>query len=137
MGLVLDSSILIGAERAALPVSRLLADLDDQYAESEFLLSMVTVMELEHGWHRSKTPAVADKRRQFLDEVFAVIPAEPFTREIAMMAARIDAELRSRGRVIATADLMIGATAAHFGYSVATRNARHFSLIPDLPVLSL
>ena len=59
MGLVLDSSILIAAERKMLPVSNLLSSLESEYAETQFLLSSITVMELEHGWHRANTPEAA------------------------------------------------------------------------------
>lgn len=50
MGLVLDSSVLIAAERERRPVSELLASLSAEHAETEFLLSSISVMELEHGW---------------------------------------------------------------------------------------
>jgi predicted nucleic acid-binding protein len=33
------------------------------------------------------------------------------------------------------ADLLIGVTAFEFGYSVATRNVRHFRMIPRLSVM--
>jgi hypothetical protein len=46
MGLVLDSSALIAAEREKLPVSQLLASLGSEFSETEFLLSSITVMEL-------------------------------------------------------------------------------------------
>ena len=71
MGLVLDSSVLIVAEREAKPVSRLLAELQQGHGESEILLSSITVVELEHGLHRAQTPEQAQKRRNYLDEVFA------------------------------------------------------------------
>ena len=80
MGLVLDSSVLIAAEREKRPVSRLLASLSTEHSETEFLLSAVSVMELEHGWHRANTREAADKRRRYLDEVLAILPVEPFTR---------------------------------------------------------
>jgi hypothetical protein len=47
MGLVLDSGVLIVAERDARPVSELLATLEQVYAETEIVLSSVTVVELE------------------------------------------------------------------------------------------
>lgn len=53
MGLVLDSSVLIAAEREKRPVSQLLASLSADLSETEFLLSSISVMELEHGWHRA------------------------------------------------------------------------------------
>lgn len=56
MGLVLDSSALIAAEREKRPVSQLLSSLSSELSETEFLLSSISVMELEHGWHRANTP---------------------------------------------------------------------------------
>ncbi len=137
MGLVLDSSVLIAAERENRPVSQLLASLEAGHSETEFLLSSITVMELEHGWHRANTPEVATKRRRYLEEVFAVIPVASFTREMGALAAKIDAGLRKSGFVIATADLLIGATALYYGCAVGTRNIRHFSKIAALKVISL
>ena len=94
-------------------------------------------MELEHGWHRAKHPEVANKRRRYLDEVFAVLPVEPFSREMGLLAAGIDARMRDGGVVIATADLLIGVTALYHGYSVATRDPQHFQMIPGLSVVLL
>jgi predicted nucleic acid-binding protein len=66
VGLVLDSSVLIAAEREKRPVSLLLASLSEELSEAEFLLSSITVMELEHGWHprqhtgsRRKAPSLS------------------------------------------------------------------------------
>ena len=129
--------MLIAAERDKRPVSQLLASLSAEYSESEFLLSSISVMELEHGWHRANTPEAAAKRRRYLDEVLAIIPVEPFTREMGALAAKIDAEMRKAGLVIATADLLIGITALHYGYALGTRNVRHFRMIPKLNVISL
>ena len=46
-------------------------------------------------------------------------------------------DMKKRGLVIATADLLIGVTALHHGYAVGTRNLRHFGMIPGLKVLSV
>ncbi|MSV34936.1 MAG: type II toxin-antitoxin system VapC family toxin [Bryobacterales bacterium] len=137
MGLVLDSSVLIAAEREKRPLSQLLASLSAEFSETAFLLSSITVMELEHGWHRANTPEVAQERRRNLDEVLAVIPVEPFTRELGVLAAKVEAEIKKAGLVIATADRLIGATAPHYGYTLGTRSVRHFRLIPGLQVLAL
>jgi tRNA(fMet)-specific endonuclease VapC len=137
MGLVLDSGVLIVAEREARPVSRLLAILEQEHGETEIVLSAITVIELEHGLHRANTVQLARKRRDYLDTIYAAIPVEPFTRELAQAAAKIDAEARKSGRVIPFPDLLIGATALYFGYTIGTKNLRHFQMIPDLKVLSL
>ncbi|MBZ2178813.1 MAG: hypothetical protein K7J47_14005 [Acidobacteria bacterium] len=69
--------MLIAAEREKRPVSQLLASLAAEHSETEFLLSSISVMELEHGWHRANTPEAAAKRRRYLDEVLAILPVEP------------------------------------------------------------
>lgn len=94
MGLVLDSSVLIVGEREAKPVSGLLATLKQQYGESEVVLSSITVIELEHGLHRAQTAEQAQNRRIYLDTIFAAIPVESFSREMAQIAAKVDADAR-------------------------------------------
>ncbi len=54
MGLVVDSGVLIAAERDAKPVSELLATLEQEHGENEIVLSSITVIELEHGLHRAR-----------------------------------------------------------------------------------
>jgi tRNA(fMet)-specific endonuclease VapC len=137
MGLVLDTSVLIAAEREKRPVSRVLASLSASLAETEFLLSSITVMELEHGYHRARSPQLAAHRRKYLDEVLDILPVESFTREMAVLAAQIDADMKAGGLVIATADLLIGVTALRYGYAVGTRNIRHFRMIPGLQIVQL
>jgi tRNA(fMet)-specific endonuclease VapC len=137
MGLVLDSSVLIAAEREKRAVSSLLSSLETDYLETLFVLSAITVMELEHGWHHANTPEAALKRRRYIDEVLAIIPVEPFTREMGVVAAKIDADMRKAGLVIATADLLIGATSLYYSYALGTRNLRHFQRIPGLKVVAL
>jgi tRNA(fMet)-specific endonuclease VapC len=137
MGLILDSSVLIAAERDAKPVSELLAKLEREQGETEIALSSITVIELEHGLHRANTAEVARKRREYLDVVFAAIPVEPFTKEMAQIAAKIDAQGKQTGRVIPFPDLLVGATAVHLRYAVGTRNLRHFRMIPGLNVIQL
>ena len=100
MGLVLDSSVLVFAEREQLPVSALLVELQKRHNVTEIVLSAISVVELEHGIHRAQSQQQAIKRRHYLDTVFFSIPTEPFTREIGQTVARIDAEARMNGVVI-------------------------------------
>ena len=98
MGLILDSSVLIDAERQARSVSELLTAIR-ALGFTEVLLSAVSVIELEHGLWRANTPELAQRRRIYLDEVFTAMPVQPFTKEMAL-AAKIDAEARQTGVVI-------------------------------------
>ena len=65
------------------------------------------------------------------------MPVEPFNREMAQLAAKVDAAARAAGITIPFADLLIGATALHFGYAVATNNLRHFQMTPKLTVIQI
>jgi len=102
---------LVTAEREAKPVSELLAALEREHGETEIVLSAITVIELEHGLHRANTAELTQRRREYLDSVFAAIPVEPFTQEMTQTAARVDAESKKNGRVIPFPDLLIGVTA--------------------------
>jgi predicted nucleic acid-binding protein len=51
-------------------------------------------------------------------------------------AGRIEGEEAANGIIIALPDL-VGVTALHLGFSVATADVRHFRLIPDLSVAQL
>lgn len=135
MGLVLDSSVLIAAEREAIPISEVLTLLQRTCGETDIIISVISVMELEHGLHRANTAELVRKRRDYLDTAFAAIPSEPFTRDMAGLAAKIGADAKQNGRAKPLPDLLIGVTALHFGYAVGTSNVRHFKMIPDLNVI--
>ena len=134
MGLILDSSVLIDAERQTRPVSDLLAAIRTAFGAADILVSAVSVIELEHGIWRANTPEIAQRRRIYIEEVFAAIPVQPFTKEMGQLAAKIDVESRQAGVVIPFADLQIGVTAVHLSCAIATRNIRHFRMIPNLVV---
>ncbi len=53
MGALIDSSVLIAAERGALDLAGIL----DEHRETEFALSAMTVSELLHGVHRARSEA--------------------------------------------------------------------------------
>lgn len=83
------------------------------------------------------TPAIRLAREAFLNDLLADLTVYPYTKETALLAARVDAEQRSKGVVIPFGDLLIGATALLLGFSVLTMNTRHFRLIPGLTVTQL
>ena len=97
-------------------------------------MSSITVLELEHGLHRAQTAEQAQRRRDYLNTVFAAMPVESFSRETAQVNAK-DAEARKSGKVIPFPDLLIAATAQYHGYTIGTRDLRHFQMVPNLTVL--
>jgi tRNA(fMet)-specific endonuclease VapC len=137
MGVILDSSVLIAAERGGQSVRDILKRVQAKQGETESALSAVTIVELTHGIYRAKNDTDRERRRAFTDELLRDMTVHPITLEIAQLAGRVEGEQAARGISIAFEDLLIGATALHLNYSVATSNVRHFRLIPKLSVVQL
>jgi predicted nucleic acid-binding protein len=137
MGLILDSSVIIAAERRGETVEQLIGGILRATGDQDAALSAVGLTELVHGIYRAPTPEIRSRREAFLNELLADLTVYPYTRETALLAGRLDGEQQSRGIVIPFADLLIGATALSLHYSVLTVNVRHFERIPGLPVMKL
>jgi predicted nucleic acid-binding protein len=135
MGLILDSSAVIAAERRGETAERLVQRVVRVAGDQETALSAVGLTELVHGLHRANTPALRLRRQSFLDDLLAGLQVYPYTKETALLAGRLDAEQRIRGVVIPYADLLIGATALSLNFSVLTTNVRHFRQVPGLAVV--
>jgi predicted nucleic acid-binding protein len=65
------------------------------------------------------------------------VAVHPLTLEVARLAGRIHGEQMGQGVSIDFPDLLIGATALHLGFDVATINVKHFRAIPGLTVVTL
>ena len=120
MGLILDSSVVITAERRGYTVEQLLEQIVAVAGDQDAALSSVGLTELVHGIYRARVPDLT---------------VHPYTKETAMLAGKIDGEQQAQGVTVPFADLLIGATALSVGFSVLTVNLRHFRLIPGLSVL--
>lgn len=137
MGLILDSSVAIAAERRGDTVEKLIEQVVASVGDQEAALSSVGLTELIHGIYRAQTPAMRLRRQSFVEEMLRDFTVHPYTRETALLAGRIDGEQQAKGVTIPFADLLIGATALSLGFPVLTVNPRHFQLIPGLKVLTL
>ena len=134
MGLILDSTVVIAAERLGQTAYQMLETIAPRTDDPEIAISVVTVLELAPGIARADTPERRLRRRQFLDDLLTGMPVHPVTVPIAMRAGQIDGQMQAAGTRIALADLLIGVTALELGYSVAKANTRHFQLIPNLVI---
>jgi tRNA(fMet)-specific endonuclease VapC len=137
VGIILDSSVIITAERKGHSVRQILEQVQVSQGEIEIGLSVVTVAELVHGAYRAKTPEQQQGRLAFIERLYQDVPVHPVTLEIARLAGRIEGQQEAKGIKVSFEDLLIGATALHLSYSVATFNVRHFQQIPGLSVVRL
>ncbi|HWJ19796.1 MAG TPA: PIN domain-containing protein [Geobacterales bacterium] len=137
MGLILDSSVAIAAERRGDNVTQLLDQIVAAAGNQEAVLSSIGLTELVHGIYRAQTPQARARRESFIHELLDDVDVYPYTKDAALVAGKIDGEQQERGITIPFSDLLIGAAALVHGYSVLTVNVRHFRLIPGLKVVSL
>lgn len=67
-------------------------------------------------------------------QVLTLVQWLPFDARTAVAAADIGATLRRLGTPVEETDLFIASTALVHGFSVSTRNVRHFERVPGLMV---
>ena len=65
MGLILDSSAVIAAERRGDSVEQLIEKIVKATGDQEAALSAVGLTELIHGIYRAQTPEVRERRKAF------------------------------------------------------------------------
>jgi tRNA(fMet)-specific endonuclease VapC len=126
MGLILDSSVLIAAERKGKNARQVLVEIATLVPSEDVAVSVVTLVELAHGVARANTPERQATRQQFLDELMMALPVHPMTVAVALRAGRIDGENTAKGIHLALSDLLIGVTALELGYRVATAKCAAF-----------
>ena len=88
LGVVLDSSIVITAERKSLPVPQLIEAIRAAHGEIELAVSPVTIAELVQ-----------------------LLPVHPITLQTAYLVGEIEGQEAARGNVLPFNDLLIAAAA--------------------------
>lgn len=128
MGVILDSSILIAAERSQFRLAAFLESL----GEVSVTIAAITASELLHGVHRAKSPAVRMRRSAFVEALLGEIPIRDFGLGEARLHAELWAELAEGGTSIGAHDLQIAATAIAGGDALVTLTQRDFGRVPGL-----
>jgi predicted nucleic acid-binding protein len=86
VGLILDSSVLIAAERKGSNARQAMTAIARRVPSQDIAISVVTLMELAHGAARADTPERKALRLQFLREIAAAAPVHRITVPIALRA---------------------------------------------------
>lgn len=130
MGVILDTSVLIEAERRNLEIDTFTENREEEI----FGLSVITVAELLHGVHRADSTRRRLKRSSYVEKVIELFPIYVFDISIARIYAELWSDLSKKGIQIGAHDFIIGSTALSLGFSVATFNIRHFERIEGLKI---
>jgi tRNA(fMet)-specific endonuclease VapC len=130
LAVLIDTSVLVNAERRGLPLERALDD-------EERAISVITASELLHGVHRAKGERIRARREAFVEHLISQIEPLPITTRVARAHARIWANLERSGKAIGAHDMWIAATALSHGMDVATANPADFERVPGLGVVAV
>ena len=130
MGLLIDASILIDAERGRLDVAAWV----HSHPDEEFFLSVITASELLHGVHRATRAEVKSRRAAFVEGILQRFPLLPVDLPTARAHALLWANLAAAGTIIGPHDLWLAATCLGHGLTMVTSNVREFARVPGLVV---
>lgn len=128
MGLMLDSSVIIAAERQRFDM---VAFLKTEAAHEDVFISSATASELLHGVFRAKGERRV-RREQFVEAVLVETPVLPFDLAVARVHAELWAGLEAAGIRIGAHDMVIAATCLKYGLQLATLNEGEFSRVAGL-----
>jgi tRNA(fMet)-specific endonuclease VapC len=130
MGVLIDTSVVVGVERQGGSIDELLLRLHDD----EVAISAITASELIMGILRAKPEGRRAAREDFVEYVIGLIPTLPVDLPVARVHARVRAELTASGQLIGPHDLLIAATALAHDYELLTDNVREFEHVSGLQV---
>lgn len=128
MGLILDTSVLILAEKNKI-------DFTPWVEYGAAYISVITITELLVGVYRANTEERRIKRSAFVEHIIKSISSLPFREEEARIHAQLLSSLLNNGNNIGAHDLIIGATAISNNHAVLTKNEIDFNRIPGLKVV--
>jgi tRNA(fMet)-specific endonuclease VapC len=125
--LILDSAVLIGAERAGRSMNRAIADEDDVAIAAVTAAELLVGVELADEAHR---PA----RSAFVRSVLDTVPVEDYDVSVARAHAVLLAHVRRSGRPRGAHDLIIAATAVARDRSIVSTDSTAYADLPGVSV---
>jgi len=123
--LILDSTVLVAAERRGDQLASLLADDDDVAIAAVSAAELLVGVDLAGASQR-------EERRTFVEDVLAALPVEAYDLEVARAHAALLAHVRRSGRPRGSHDLIIAATAVARRRNVVSDDVSGFEDLPGV-----
>lgn len=127
MELILDTSILIAAERSGSGLAEAVGD------DEAVSIAAITYAELLHGVEMADGSR-RQRRQDFVEAIASAIPILPYDRRVAATHATLLAAVQRAGRPRGAHDLIIAATAATYDITVVTADPGGFGELPGVAV---
>jgi tRNA(fMet)-specific endonuclease VapC len=123
--LILDTSVLVDAERQGTKLNRIVADDDDVAVAAITVAELLVGVELAEGKRK-----VA--RQKLVEAIIDTIPIKDYDLTVARRHSELLAHVRRAGQPRGAHDLVIAATAAARQRLVVTADARAFDGLPGV-----
>ncbi len=130
MGIVLDTCVLIAAEKQKINFSKL-------ESCEEIFITTITASELLVGVKLADNETRRNKRSAFVEHILNSFTILPFSTESARIHSEIHASLWRKGKLIGAHDMIIAAIAMSHGYSLVTGNYKEFARVVGLDVINV
>ena len=104
--------------------------------DDDVVIAAITAAELLVGVELSRGKSKQQRRRAFVEDVFATIPIEPYDLDVARTHASLLAHTRRSGRPRGAHDLLIAATALTHSRRVVSADPSGFEDLPGLDLRS-
>lgn len=98
--------------------------------ENSFV-SVLSVFELIEGANLSNNESELNSTINLINNLSIL----DLNKKISLEAGKISSDLKNKGKYIGIGDILIGTTAIMKDKILVTRNARHFSMIPNLKLI--
>lgn len=128
--LILDTTVLVEAERSRQRLDEVISDDDD------VSIAAITAAELLVGVHLANG-ANRPGRAAFVDDVLGAIPIEDYGIGVARIHAELLAHTKVSGRPRGAHDLIIAATAKATARTVVSADAGAFAELPGVTCLTV
>ena len=105
LGLVLDSSTVIAAERRKESITDFVGSILRAHGPLDLSLSPVSVAELVHGIFHARTPAASQRRRLYIEELVSLVPVHPVTKQTGWLVGQIQGQEAAKGNLLLISSL--------------------------------
>ena len=126
MRYMLDTNTIIYAKNAK---PEIVLKKFQQYNPGDLCISAITMAELEYGVYNSSKP---EQNRLALLMFLSNIEIIPFDTKAAEIYGQIRHDLKTKGELIGSNDLLIAAHAKSLGYTLITNNTKEFERVDGL-----
>jgi len=130
MGIVLDTCVLIAAEKQKINFSQI-------ESNEETFITAITASELLLGVKLADNEVRRNKRSAFVEHILNSFTILPFSAESARIHSEIHSSLWRKGELIGAHDMIIAAIALSHGYSLLTGNYKEFVRVVGLNVINI